>query len=60
MLEDTSASSVEAKGLPGLGFSDGISPQHRLLIDGNIPPDSHNVQLYTYVESTIDSMCSVS
>jgi hypothetical protein len=49
---------VRGKGLSE--FTDGISLQQRLLIDGNIPPQSYVTQVYSYVESTVGGICSVS
>ena len=41
-------------------FKRGISIQQRLLIDGNIQPESYAQMLYQYFESTVTNLCLIS
>lgn len=45
----------------GVGqFTDGVTLQHRLLIDGNIPPDSYLTFLKGYLDGISGGVCTVS
>ena len=49
-----------AKGGGSTTFTQGISISQRLLIDGNIAPDSYATLVYNYIESSLGSGCNVS
>lgn len=58
VLSEDSGGGIEGKSLEA--FTEGISMAQRLLIDGNIAPDSYATQVYNYLESAFVSVCSVS